>query len=289
MSHLPINRSLPTTFLALCALMALSSVVNATLIVQGYTPQKHDRFYTGADKAFIGEAFDWSGVGRSTSWWCTMISPTYFLSANHAHNTSGPVTFYPGNTTSNPQTYTIDSSFGRAVGPDLWLGRLTAPIPTSANIAYYPIQKLASNSNYLGETIYVYGLTNRIGRNVVSSIENSYYMNFNYDTYGQGDSLGIDEAFLQGGDSGGPSFTAVNGSLALLGTHRGISPSGQEWSQDNFAPPLIALLNAFMGMGSDEQITIVGANITAPEPGTWAMLLVAGMAASLTYVRRRRK
>ena len=43
---------------------------------------RNDRFYAGADKAFIGQPYDWSGVGLSSNGsWATMISPTYFVSA----------------------------------------------------------------------------------------------------------------------------------------------------------------------------------------------------------------
>ena len=41
-------------------------------------------------------------------------------------------------------------------------------------------------------------------------------MYFNY--YADGGQQGPDECYLEGGDSGGPAFTVVDGSLALLGT-----------------------------------------------------------------------
>jgi hypothetical protein len=86
--------SLPALILALCL---GSCPVLGNLYLQGDGVDhaqsfSHDRFYTGADKAFIGAAFDWSGVGGavstgttapSTGPWATMISPSYFVSAIH--------------------------------------------------------------------------------------------------------------------------------------------------------------------------------------------------------------
>src|SRR5262245_30867025 len=43
-----------------------------------------DRSNTGA--TFIGAAFNWSGVGQTVNGqWGTMISPSFFVSANHFH------------------------------------------------------------------------------------------------------------------------------------------------------------------------------------------------------------
>src|SRR5262245_40862454 len=64
----------------------------ADLTVQGYSPAtagRYDRFLN--DPSFIGSAYNWSGVGRGINTisnadvggWATMISPSYFISANH--------------------------------------------------------------------------------------------------------------------------------------------------------------------------------------------------------------
>src|SRR5271163_2930070 len=62
-------------------------------------PQQYARFYSGSDKAFIGQAYNWSGVGSDGYSWATMISPTFFISANHDHPGS-TLTFYSGNSLS---------------------------------------------------------------------------------------------------------------------------------------------------------------------------------------------
>jgi hypothetical protein len=188
----------------------------------------HDRYYVGADKAFIGASLDLSGVSSGPPW-ATMVSPQYFITAYHlAANSQSTLTFHEGNdASSTAHTYDVDSSFHYTTvydgqPSDVHMGRLVAPIPAADHIAFYPVLSLPSFSDYVGMTIYNYGNPNRLGRNLISRIEpyaeggeNQVGMFFNYDVPG----LGADETYLIGGDSGGPSFVIVNGKLALLGEH----------------------------------------------------------------------
>lgn len=176
----------------------------------------HDRYYVGADKAFIGEAFDWSGIGFSTSWgrFATMISPSYFLSASHSHPAIGEsVRFYDGNSTSSPTyVYTVQSGV-QIGGSDLWLGKLSTPI--SSELSTYPIYMPGASTNDLhGKEIYVYGTPSRVGRNIITGTGS--IISFRFDTIG---GLGEDEAYCMGGDSGGPSFGFYGNQLAVAGIH----------------------------------------------------------------------
>lgn len=238
-------------------LMLWTSIGYADLWVQGYSANLHDRFYAGADRAFVGEKYDWSGVGQNGAW-VTMISPTYFVSANHYHPAAGStLTFYEGNTKDHAHTYTVDSTFSANCN-DLYLGRLTAPIPASDHIAYYPILKLSSDNLYTGRQIFVYGVPNRVGRNTITAIYGTKEMEYDYNTYDDQATVGADEAYLASGDSGAPSFTAYGGVLTLLGTHQSHSgtppPADGWWSIDNFVPDYIAWLNSKM---VGQQVTTV--------------------------------
>lgn len=268
----------------LCTWTSLSS---GAMWIQSYDPKKHDRFYSDPDKAFVGQAYDWSGVGYSSDGrWATMISPSYFLSAQHFHPTVGAdpaktITFYEGNSTSGTShTYTVASSVAVNVnGDDLFLGKLTTAIQPADHIAQYPILQLGSDSAYIGREIYVYGNLNRLGRNIITSASGTT-MEFKYD---QTNSLGGDEAYLIEFDSGAPSFTVDGGSLALLGTHyyhdevngNTVPPADGSVSGDSFIPHAITQLQANM---SGETLSIV------PEPATVGLLLP--LAALL--LRRRR-
>jgi hypothetical protein len=265
---------------------------------------RNDRFYAGSDKAFIGQPYDWSGVGLSSNGaWATMISPTYFVSAWHFRPAPGDtVTFYTGNSfSSTSYTCTVDtfgyqtsaSGLGGSFsGSDLWLGRLTAPV--AARVAKYPVEVLPNNAAYIGQTIWTYGYPYRVGKNNIDSIsvldgvympETTEVMYFGYNATG---GQRFDECYLEGGDSGGPAFTAVDGKLALLGTgfvngnDLGLGPTVFDGapSGDAFIPHYVRDLNAHMTGG--EQVTVV-----VPEPGTLALLSIFAIAGVCLRWRKR--
>ncbi|MBM4090513.1 MAG: hypothetical protein FJ276_13985 [Planctomycetes bacterium] len=253
----------------------------AEMLIRGHTPQRHDRFYVGDDKAFLGQPFDWSGVGRTSDEWVTMVSPSYFLSAAHlAPDTDDSVTFYPGNDKSTPRVYTVAQGGHQVLvngtPTDLWLGRLTTPLVEGHHINYYPVLSLGSPASYLGKELYNYGLTDRVGRNVLDELvsvtlggSTGLSMVYDYDNNDVPD-VGGDETFLQSGDSGGPSFTVWNGKLALLGIHwfNG-KPTGEPWfSGDTFVPHYIDAINGGMG---DHRLTLV------PEPSGLALWACGGL------------
>ncbi|MGA2253062.1 MAG: hypothetical protein ABSG53_00235, partial [Thermoguttaceae bacterium] len=246
--------------------------------------------------------YDWSGVGSNGGSWATMISPTFFISATHDHPGAGStVTFYAGNCTSGPSYSGIVGGGSQIQASDVYLGWLTQPIPSSANIADYPVLALPNDTAYVGTMIYNYGSPNLVGRNVISSIqtyteagETMAGMFFNYDIPG----VGPDETYLMLGDSGAPSFAIVNGQLALLGEHfsnwgtcgQAAAPgnvppmtsngvlidgdpnrNGNWWSVDGFVPHYVSSIDAQMaadaqanGVGSGERVTEV-----APSGGAW--------------------
>ena len=300
---------LHAAILGIAGLAAWASIASADLYIQGLGANQgvssplYDRFYTGADKAFIGQAFDWSGVGQlNGAQWATMISPQYFVSIGHFYPASGQLTFYSDNNTNDPQTFTIDSTFrafsygnGSGGSAAVYVGRLTAPIPASDHIAYYPILQepaLPDNdhSNYDGLPLYVCGKSptgtgadaERVGRNLLTTAVpgTMYYV---YNTYGDPDTVGADECLVQGGDSGGPSFTVIDGALALLGLHQSVSGAAGvdgSYSEDTLVSDSISWLDSEM---VGQQVTVV-----APEPGAlW--LVAAGLAGLLAYARRKRK
>lgn len=190
-----------------------------------------------------------------------MISPEYFLTARHAYPpVGGDVTFHEGNSLDGPShTYTIDTMIGN-VG-DLSLGKLTTPIDPADNITYYPIldfNKGLNYDNFIGLTLFAYGhggthpsidntdeyYNPRVGKNRIDGYEsrNMGYgsvLNIVYD-YDTSNGLGLDECLLEIGDSGGPSFVAFNGELALVGIHSyTVEVNDEEYSGDSFAPRYI--------------------------------------------------
>jgi len=236
-------------------LAAVAAPTAATMLISGYDPALHDRFYSGADRAFIAEGYDLSGVGRSASGqWGTMISDSYFVSAAHWHP-SGSLTFYSDNTTVSAHTYAIAG--GQKIGDtDLWLGKLATPLDPAHNIAPFATEQYTSASDYTGQIIYTYGQPHIIGRNEITRVTTSVAgsstgtaIKYYYDDPG----LGIDESMLQSGDSGGPSFGVVDGQLVLWGVHWYIG-SSSPYSGDTLVPYYADLLSSLMG---DESLNLI--------------------------------
>ncbi len=288
-----------TILFCLGAVLVCQAACHADLLISGFQANINNRFYVGADKAFIGQPFDWSGVGQAADGtWATMISPTYFVSAAHYHPVAGDVvTFHEDNNPSGPMYQaTVDSWYyqGTTNGTvaDLWLGKLTAPIPAADHIADYPVLTLPNNSDYAGDLIYVNGKPNTVGLNNIDSIVTvqepdapaaptklTVAMQFDYNpAAGQG----AEECYLEPGDSGGPDFVNVNGQLALVGLHyyNGGTPGPEDLgmiSGSTFVPYYVNQMDANM----------VGESVTTivPEPCTPALL--AGGAVGLLRRRKR--
>ena len=209
-------------FFLFILVMCWKTVVSADTYLQGIGSDhslsySHDRFYVGSDKVFIGNNYDWSGIGQnSAGQWATMISPSYFISANHYHPNSGEtLTFYSGNNTSQSYNFTVTSGVQVSGLSDLWLGKLSIPIPASDNITTYPLWNMGTPSSFVGLDVFLYGVPNKVGRNTVAYVSPTQ-VSYVFNASG-GD--GSDEAYLMSGDSGGPSFGYYNGQLALVGTH----------------------------------------------------------------------
>lgn len=288
----------------------------ADLQVQSYDDARNDRFYVGLDKAFLGQGYDFSGVGNTAGLagngtWATMISPSFFVSASHYHPGNGAsITFFENNDPSGPShTYTVQSGVGMTIDgtpgglpSDLWLGKLTAPINPADNIATYSIVQLPNENDYNNLPIFVYGKPHRLGRNQVTDIDNADEKDVNDVVIKRTRSMiyeyndpaplliGGDEAYLHGGDSGGPSFMSIGGQLALVGTHYFNSDLTHtdppavdgDYSGDSFIPYYINQLNARMlqlDPNTTEQVTVV-----VPEPAGLSLLGLAG----LLLAKRRR-
>jgi hypothetical protein len=159
------------------------------LEVTGYSATVNDRFTSGfptspvpnTSGSFVGAAYDWSGVGWSTTTHAAssykgfaLLSPRHFLTAQHYEN-GGLVTqgvrilgrdgqlATGSNTGIDNLGYGIVVTNGGVTAPDLALGTLNAQISTPANMARYAVLDLNNSStaptysNYTGLTALAYG------------------------------------------------------------------------------------------------------------------------------------
>jgi hypothetical protein len=278
--------------LLLTGLLVLVCVASASaaMIVRHFQAPRHDRYYIGMDKAFIGDPYDFSGVGGTGSAWATLVSDCFFLSATHAHPGIGSsVIFFEGNDLfGTSHTYTVAG--GQQIGnTDLWVGWFGSAV--DSNLARYPVLDLPLASDYFGLTQWNYGVNHRVGLNVTEgaglfTVGPSTGFSFVAD-YDNNDtpSVGGDATFLQSGDSGAPTFNIVNGQLALIGIHWAISdifPGTNEGELfiDSAVPAYISAINGVLA-GKGQQLILA-----VPEPGMTVLLVIS--ACGLGLVRRRR-
>jgi hypothetical protein len=255
------------------------------MVIRNYSPAEHYRFYTGSDKDFVGAPYDFSGVGLgSSSHWATLVSDNTFLSAVHyAPGVGENITFWDTNLTTGPK-YTYKVTGGARIGTtDLWVGWFDSSVTVDDSIARYPVAMLSTGYDYLDLELYVYGKDQRVGRNVIDmlymiTVGSSTGLTAWYD-YDNNDtpSVGGDEAYLQSGDSGGPSFTLVNSSLSLVGLHWAITGS-PAYSIDTFVPEYYDEINTVLaGRGQSLSAISFSAPTPVPEPGLfWYSVIIAG-------------
>ena len=262
------------------------------LSLQSYSAASHHRF--ADDPAFIGSGYDWSGVAYNGDW-ATRISDTYYVTAWHARAT-GSLTFHEDNDPLGNTVTRTSSSLTRISNTDIAIGRFSSS--PSATIAIYGIadelttQATFASSSYYDMEAFVVGLngtggnttTNfRVGRNELDGFYDDVVLvppaanvtdAITYDDdRGTGLSLGADEAYLQSGDSGGPTFITVGSELVLTSIHLGIDGTR---SYDSFLSNYINEISAIVAAGG-ESITLINPIETVPEPSSMLMLALGGI------------
>ncbi|MCA9172200.1 MAG: hypothetical protein KDB23_31255 [Planctomycetales bacterium] len=284
-----------------------ASPVWAEMVIQSYSANTNDRFDSGN---FLGAGYDWTGVGKNGSQWATMISPTQFLSAEHAHP-SGQVTFWLSNSSTGPSV-TLPITTGQAIaGTDLWLGTLASPVPSE--IAIYPIAASSVNlatglGSYEDQLTYMVGTrgtlnfavgTNRADVTDVDQTVDGLTTPFDAIGYFHDNGSSINstdsETLVQGGDSGAPSFIVEGGQLKLLGIH--------SYLADNITSANFSALFDYRSADTDSLLatgnhaisfdifvpnyTSQIATVTAvPEPAAWMFLSLGGCLVSLASCHR---
>lgn len=274
LADLTCRSSILTVFL----ILSLTRAGASQMMIEDFDARRHNRFV--ADRGgieFIGdvENIDLSGVGRvneGAGRWVTMVSPTHFLTSNHAIADQGTVTFFRGNELDSATvTCGINPESGRRIGDtDLWIGSvlLDADCDTSV-LTFYDI---ASPGDYVGRQVVVAGQSDRtlgerttnmrVGRNAISYVETGTFFRGTADhLVSTDDSLAGDvrhspaqvgsqrvdsEHRLSNGDSGAPTFIrSITGDYELIGLHSYLGYDGQQ-QDDGFKADRWASIDTYL-------------------------------------------
>ena len=257
-----------------------SPIVSGQMVVEDYSAGRHDRFaHDREDTVFLGDELqlDLSGVGRVNAGpgrWVTMISPTHFLSVNHARPREGTVTFFAGNDLDGPTTTCqINPNAGRPIdNTDIWLGSL---LPSSdCDTSLFTYYSIADPGEYEGQEAVMIGRANgtlrsasttdmRLGRNRISYVESGDYFRGSadhlvfVDDSATGDLVNSpqqtspdklpSETRVANGDSGGPTFVkSAAGGYELIGVHSYLAYEGPESGEQTLVPDRWASVDTYL-------------------------------------------
>lgn len=290
--------------LAITALAVLPRAVFA-LDVTGYSATVNDRFTSGfptspvpnTSGSFVGAAYDWSGVGWSTTIYAAssykglaLLSPKHFLTAQHYENgglltqgvrirTNAGTVVSQTNTGIDNLGYGLILTNGGVTAPDLAMGTLAAPIAAPADVARYGVLDLYASSSSTTYSVYnnlpllAYGrgaTTNGSPRTAATSVNLAAAFNSNpVETAIRTLYTGSGSVQLVEGDSASPllhGWTNPNGGteLTVLGVNSATDFATYNYMSFLAVPGAMANTNAVMTPDGYALRTV--GNVS----GTWA-------------------
>jgi hypothetical protein len=289
-----------------------TSAANAA-IFDSFDASRHNRYLSGTtpNPTFLLDEAELSGVGGRAA----LISPRHFITAAHIVGGISPYTATFRGSDGILRSYTTATFEDLAT---TYVNEMGTVITAPSDIRLYTLEPgdivapeitpmaiaLGSPSDFIGRQLFALGRTNtgvlHAGRNVIDAVGIATFSGgnrptvntvFSFDTAANGGTggLGDDEVGLISGDSGFQSLIEIDGEIALLGAHFGISSSidaANRLRYDSFSSLLSPYIDQITAIVSaDGQSIRTLSVVTIPEPSiTWA--LAAGVA---VIVYRRRK
>jgi hypothetical protein len=228
------------------------------ITITGYSPAANDRFSSGfpaspvpnTSGSFVGAAYDWSGVGWTTGFPTKafgFITPQHYLVAAH-YGGAATITLRGFDGTLQTGTQATETN----VAGDLSLGRLTAPLPASWQVARYAVLDLnatsVTNSDYTGQPLLVYGRgpSGTASPRVGAATINGWVVGSGGVSSVSSSRTGSPSVQLETGDSGSPIFIpwtnpAGTSQLTILGNNYAIDSSDNYYNALANADALAAI------------------------------------------------
>lgn len=263
------------------------------LFVRGYNATDHTRFtgFAGApvmNPGFLYDATKFTGTGWFVSGahrQCALVSPRHFVWATHYHLPGDPINdvllqtirFVGSDGIVVSRTVSAFTPIDDGSGDDTDLVLVTLSAAAPPTVKPFPWLNLGTEDAYLNQELVVFGFNARAGRGSLQSFltddldaagpqgETRFY-SFEYDPASGGD----DDCYLEGGDSGSPTFAMVSGQPALVGTHSTVStPDPTIFNYDTFVPHYIAELDLLLAPSGHRMMPALFTPTTlAISPGT---------------------
>lgn len=255
------------SLLLACLLLPCMAHQGWGIELRAYEAARHDRFtgYPVApvwnDAAWFGSrgysGIGWAPADESFQRQFALITPLHLVGATHFQpNLGSTIRFLNASGRTVDRTVAgltpISNELDQA--SDLTVITLSSPLLTADQVAHFPYLNLADEADYLDTELVVFGWHAKAGRGRLAGFEDiaepplnrTRMMRFDY--WNAPDSPGDpDDCYLEGGDSGSPSFAVVGGHPALVGIHSTIDEDASKRSgYDTFVPHYRARLNAVL-------------------------------------------
>jgi hypothetical protein len=233
---------------------------------RAYSPERHDRFtgYPAApawnDQAWFDSrkfpGIGWAPADTPYQRQFALVSPQHLVCATHFAPKPGVAIRFlnsSGATVERTVVGLVPIQNELNQNTDLTVVTLASPVLPADQVAHFPYLNLAAEADYLDTALVVFGWHVRAGRGRLAGFDDlveenglnqTRLMRFDYWKSG-GDP---DDAYLEIGDSGSPSFAEAGGRPALVGIHATIEEDPLKRSGfDTFIPHYIGGLNTVLG------------------------------------------
>jgi hypothetical protein len=268
------------------------------LQLRSYSAPRHDRF-TGFpaspqwnDGAWFGSR-NYTGVGwrvgdPEMQRQFALVSPLHVVFATHYQPGVGSVIRFLNSAGATvDRTVTLQTPIRNDLNQDtdLTLLTLSAPLLAADQVTHFPYLNLTNEAAYVNAALVVFGWQAKAGGGRIAAfddmegdgINRTRMLRFDYNKrFGQ-----PDDARVEIGDSGSPSFAVIDGRPAVVGIHSSLEENINKYlCYDTFVPHYVEQLNTLMAptgyqMTPANPLPVTVAVTAVPSPVPWRQAMAA--------------